>query len=286
MLTAAQMVDETTTIVSLPETYLRTKQIIDDPDAGITDIACLLNRDPGLTARLLKMANSAYFSLRATVDNTLHAVNILGPRMVHDLVLATSVTRAFSGICSSVMNMDIFWQNSIYCATLSKLLAEKRGAVNSERLFIQGLLYDVGHLVMYQWVSNACQDALLKSKSEDIPLHEVELDLIGTHYAEVGGLLLKSWGLPDSISEPVTHHATPDCEQHYYHDAVVINIASRIISSADVNTPLEDRQVNQDSNISELLNFTDRECTEVLASADQMASEMLTAIFPGHREVA
>ena len=245
MITQADtLISETTAVVSLPEIYLRIKQAIDDPDAGLCDIASILSRDPGMTARVLKVANSAFFGVVSKVDAPMVAVNLLGPQLVHDLVLATSITRAFSGINDSVMNMDVFWQNSVYCAVLCKLLAEECNALNSERLFIVGLLSDIGHLVMYHEVAGACQAALSKAHQEMCPLHDAENEIVGCNYADVGGKLLESWGLPESLCQPILFQTDPKKADGYIQDAAIANIASSIVNSESPDVPLANRELN------------------------------------------
>ena len=241
---ADELVEETTTVVSLPEVYLRVKQAIDDPDAGLCDIASILSRDPGMTARLLRVANSAFFGLAARVDNVTQAVNLLGPKMVHDLVLATSVTRAFDGLCDSVINMDVFWQNSIYRAVLCKLLAVEGGVVGNDRFFVIGLLTDIGHLPMYHAVPNTCQAALDKSLADGSPLFAAERELVGFDYAEVGGKLLRAWGLPESICQPVLFQVDPARSEGYLRDAAIARIVDEIVNSAAPDVALAEREID------------------------------------------
>jgi HD-like signal output (HDOD) protein len=286
MVQADTLVAETTTVVSLPEIYLRVKQVIDDPNTGLIDIATIVSRDPGLTARLLKIANSVFFGVRSKVENPMLAVNLLGPQLVHDLVLATSVTRAFSGVCDSVMNMDIFWQNSIYSATLCKLLAEECNVLNTERFFISGLLSDIGHLVMYQQAADSCQAALAIATQQMKPLHAVETQVVGCNYAEVGGKLLKSWGLPDSLCQPVLYQASPEKAEGYIQDAAIVHIASNIIYSIGPDVPLASRDINVEPDIWQLANISEIQCREVLKVADKSANEVLSMLFMGLSEVA
>ncbi len=286
MVQADVLVAETTTVVSLPEIYLRVKRVVDDPDAGLSDIASILSRDPGMTASLLRIANSAFFGLSSKVDNPTLAVNLLGPQLVHDLVLATSVTRAFSGVCDSVMNMDIFWQNSIYCAALCKLLAEECNVLSSERFFIIGLLFDIGHLVMYNGVADSCQAAASKALQEMLPLHVVESEVVGCNYAEVGGKLLASWGLPESLCQPVLFQACPEKAEGYVQDAAIANIASGIVCSVSPNVPLADRELNVEPDAWQLAGISEVQCRQVLKIADKSASEVLATIFPGQSEAA
>lgn len=283
---AATLVAETTTVVSLPEVYLRVKQVIDDPDAGLADVASILSRDPGMTARLLRVANSAFFGLAARVDNVTQAVNLLGPRMVHDLVLATSVTRAFDGLCDSVMNMDVFWQNSIYRAVLARLLASEGGLVDCDRFFIVGLLADIGHLAMYHAAPQPCLRALQLAQEEGVALSVAEDRLVGCHYAEVGGRLLRAWRLPESICEPVLFQSQPARADGYVRDAAIAGIVGQAVFSAGADVPLAAREIDVAAEYWRLARITQAQCEQALPAADKAAVEVLAMIFGGHSEVA
>ena len=283
---ADDLVENTRTIVSLPEVYLRIKRAIDDPDAGMCDIASILSRDPGMTARLLRVANSAFFGLAAKVDNINLAVNLLGQKRVHDLVLATSVTRVFHRLCDSVINMEGFWQNSVYRALLCKLLATEGGVIGNDRFFIIGLLTDIGHLPMYHAVPKSCLAALDKSRTGDTPLYVAERALVGFDYAEVGGKLLRAWGLPESIYQPVLCQAQPERSEGYQRDAAVARIVDEIVNSAAPDVALAERKIDIAPDYWRLAQVSELQCTQQLKIADKSAIEVLSMIFSGQSEVA
>ncbi len=278
---AQQLVQETSKLMSLPEVYLRIKQILEDPKAGMDEVAEVIARDPGIAARLLKIANSAFFGLPSKVDNVSKATNLLGADRIHDLVLSTTMTRAFSRIPEQVMNMDIFWQNSIYCAVLAQLLGKYIDRDDYDRLFLQGLLFDVGHLVMYSAVPDLCRSALSLSSMEGAPLHQVEQQLIGCDYADVGGELLHLWGLPECLYQVVRHQTSPPNAGEYDQMARVVGIARLIVDSADPDTPMSERPFELDNNSVFFPKLSEEVLHEVKKEADKNAMEALTLIFPG-----
>ena len=150
-------------LISLPDIYLRLRSVLDDPDFSMSEVADVISRDPGMTARLLRLVNSAYFGLAAKIETVTRATSLLGTQQVHDLVLATSVADTFEGMSSEVMDMQRFWRRSIHCGILSRQLANKCNVLDSERLFVAGLLRDIGHLVMYQTIPLQSQQAMEQS---------------------------------------------------------------------------------------------------------------------------
>jgi len=286
MPTAKDLVRQTSALVSLPEIYLRIKQILEDPKAGMVDVADVISRDPGLAARILKIANSAFFGFPSRVETVTQAANLLGEEKINNLVLSTTVTRAFARISEKHMNMDMFWQDSIYRAVLSQLLAKHYQEGKTERSFIQGLLADVGHLVMFQVVPDLCHSALIKSSQENTPLHRIETQLVGCHYAQVGGELLKSWELPENLWSVVRFQHDPAAADQFAPETAIVNLANEITRSADPDTPITEREFESDWIASRLSPLTEDQVNEMRKEADKGAQEALELIFPGHSMAA
>ena len=112
MKSAEELIENCSSLVSLPEVYLQVKAVIDDPESTMADLARAISIDPGMTAMVLKLVNSAFYAMPRKVETISRAVGILGMQPLHDLVLAVSVTKAFSGLSQQVMNMNIFWARS------------------------------------------------------------------------------------------------------------------------------------------------------------------------------
>ena len=96
--TPASLVRDVLDLVSLPEIYLKLRELLDSPHTTLVDVARVISVDPGLASRILRIANSAFCGFATPIDTVPHAVTLLGAQQTHDLVLATSIARAFSGI--------------------------------------------------------------------------------------------------------------------------------------------------------------------------------------------
>ncbi len=118
-----QKVVKSAQLISLPDIYLKLKELIDDPDYTMAEVALLVGRDPGMATRFLRLVNSPLYRRVRKIETVSHAVSLLGIRQVHDIVLSASVAEAFEGIQTEVMNMKKFWQRSFYCAVMTKQLA-------------------------------------------------------------------------------------------------------------------------------------------------------------------
>jgi len=222
-------------LISLPEIYLKLKGLIDDPESTMAEVALLVGRDPGMSVRFLRLVNSPLNRRSNKIETVAHAVSLLGSQQVHDIVLSASIAKAFDGMLSDVMNMKQFWQRSIYCAVTARQLARQCDEMETERLFVIGLLHDIGHLFMYLEVPEQAQAAILKARDEQRPLYQVERDLLGFDYAYLAGQVMKDWDLPKSIQVPVTCHPEPSQANHFVEEAALLHLASLLVQ-ADLDT--------------------------------------------------
>lgn len=225
-MTPKQLASEVENLFSLPEIYFQVKKTIDDPKSAIEDVADIISQDPNISARILKIVNSSFFGFATEIESIQRAISIMGLAQLHDLVLAISSTKAFRGINNNLVNMKGFWLHSVYCAAIAKSLARKCNIVDSERLFVSGILHDIGHLVIYTKLSAHAEALLQRAKTEHRPLEQLEREIFGFDYAEVGGELLKLWKLPACLYQTVHHHTQLPPENQFVLDAAIIHIAN------------------------------------------------------------
>ena len=228
MNSATEVVEQCSSLVSLPEVYLQVKKVIDDPESTMTDLSAAISIDPGMTAMVLKLVNSAFYGMPRKVETISRAVGILGMQPLHDLVLAVSVTKAFSGLSQQVMNMNIFWANSFFSGLAARELARTCFLVDSERMFVEGLLRDLGHLVLYQFLPEQAEEAMKTSANTGEPIQVSEKRIIGFDYAEVGQALVDSWKLPKNLGEAIRHQHQPSATPDYQFEAALLNIAGAL----------------------------------------------------------
>ena len=280
MTTVHELVTDSVKLFTLPEVYLRLKQVLDDPESSLSKVAEVIAHDPALTARLLRMVNSAYFGFGHKIETVSHAINMLGSQQVHDLALATAITRTFSDMPSDVLNMDKFWQDSVYCAVLARLLASRCNVLDSERLFVAGLLRDIGHLVMYQKMPQQLQQAIQRSRQEGILLSDVEKDLIGFDYAEAGSELMRIWGLPTSLQMTTQYHLTPAHAPEYELQTAIVHIASMIIGATDAHGLSADADQLIDPVAWQITGLSPESLELLIQEAGQQLAQAESLLFP------
>jgi HD-like signal output (HDOD) protein len=221
------MVEGIENLATLPAVYQRVRQVLDDPDSSISQLATVVAADAALTARLLRVVNSVYFGLMSRVDTVTRAVSMLGMQQVHDIVLASSITSMFKGMNPSSMNMTRFWSSSVMRALLARTAAELGHATDTERFFVAGLLADIGHLVMYQVQPSLAEQAQREAAEKGIALEVAERTWLECDYAEVGAALAERWQLPDHLVQAIRAQIDPGIagDDRARHDAAILHLA-------------------------------------------------------------
>ncbi len=222
---ASELVQSCTTVFTLPEIYFRVRDVVDNPDSTMDELANVLKLDPAISARLLRIVNSPLYGFPKQIDTISRAVNIVGMQAINDLVTATTVGRTFAGMPIQLMDVPKFWRKSVLCALLAGKIAKSCEINDSERFFIEGLLRDIGHFVLYQTVPQRAQSALIEAGYLETSLAEVEQSNIGCDFAEVGAELIRSWGMPVQIEQAIRCQLSPNDAGEFIIHASIVHLA-------------------------------------------------------------
>ena len=234
------LIENSVQLFSLPDIYFQISEMINDPRFSSKDIGAVISKDPALSARLLKVVNSSVYGFRSKIDRISRAVTIVGIEDLKNLVLATSVINKFSDIPSELVDMTGYWLRSVRCGVIAKFLAKESSVLHQERLFLAGLLHDIGSLVFYHKLPKKSHYILLLADHNRSLVSELEQEIIGFTHADVGGSLIKSWGLPDSIYESVMHYLSPERAQAHKLDSYLISLAADLTDCHQQNFTIED----------------------------------------------
>lgn len=186
-------------IFVLPDAVSKIKVLINDEATSIQDIAEVINYDPAIMSRVLQISNSALYRFPSKITTVSKAIQVIGTNAVYDLVLAYGVANAFKGV--NVIDLNRFWEQSVSCALLAKYFAEELSIKEPERLFVCGLLHNIGELVVGQLspeIAKACEFA-----TDECSQLQLQMKYLGFSYAEVSDKLLRLWDIPEAISGPI-----------------------------------------------------------------------------------
>ncbi len=230
---------------TLPGIVLELHRALDNPYAGAAHVARLLDQDPALTSRLLRLANSAsYARSGAPITSVSAAVARMGLNQVRSTCLALAVVKGLGSKRAQFDHLD-FWAHSATVAGLAGSLWNVVGnssVIRSQDAYLVGLLHDVGLLVIDQHFSREFSDMLAHREGEDAPLGPLEEEHLGIDHGAVASLLIGRWSLPAFVGEAVYHHNHPEtAPPEVARLSMVIAAAEAMCWQLDLGLPVEGR---------------------------------------------
>ncbi|MDP3875370.1 MAG: HDOD domain-containing protein [Methylobacter sp.] len=225
-------------LTSPPNIYFELQKIIANPDKSIADIGYIIEQDPALSIRLLKIVNSAFFGFSGKIVSIKHAITIIGVTELQNLVLATVIIDKFSSLPGGLLSMQEFWARSLLCALISKELCLYRGNKDSlESMFICGLLHDIGQLVFYRRIPVLARHIGLLVESSDVGETQVENNILGFDHYQTGAELIQLWRLPEIIIETIKQHNHSNYAGIFADTVLIVRTANYLCKTDIANTP-------------------------------------------------
>jgi len=235
------LVKDVSGLVSPPDICMRIFELLQSPDSSARDVGDVIMRDANLTARLLKIVNSPFYNFPRRIDTVSRAIAVVGTRDLYNLVVAVSAVRTFSNLATDLVSMDTFWRHSLFTALAARDLAQHCQVLHPERLFVAGMLHDLGSLVLYHRLPELSRDLLLVAGGDEGRLYEAELDGLGFGHPELGGLLLELWNIPDSLQSAVRHHHRPEAaDTENRLEAAILHVSESLANQSGVGGFCED----------------------------------------------
>lgn len=233
---ASNILERLGELPSLPSVYHRAREAMDDPHGSLEVVARIIEADPALTVRVLRVANSALYGLPARVDSVLRALTVIGTAETRNLILATSIISVFQDLPLGAVSMRSFWEHSIACGIAARAIARRTGLQEAEHYYLAGLLHDIGRLPLFILEPHAMSAILLAHRDRKGHLWELEQPLFGTTHALIGAALLERWDIPAMYcSAAALHHGAP-ADHSWPAEAAVTHIADLIVNSLRIGT--------------------------------------------------
>jgi HD-like signal output (HDOD) protein len=244
-----ELLDDVEGLVSPPDVCMRLFELIHAPNTGAKEIAAVVGVDPNLTARLLRIANSSFYNFSRKVDTVSRAVTIIGNAELYQLVLSISTVKTFTNIPNELVRMETFWHHSVYTGLLSRALAIRANVLHPERLFVAGLMHDLGSLVLYHQRPDAMRDILMIAEGDEEVLYQAELERFRFSHASVAGHMMTRWQLPDALVEAVNWHHQPEQADLAATEAHILYLANHLVNESErgnfMGMPKADIQISK-----------------------------------------
>lgn len=193
-------------ISTLPQVAIQVMEVAGNPNSGAADLKRVVENDPALSARVVKMVNSAAFGLRNKIDNLHQAISYLGLNQVRNLAMTASVSEVFRKESSFGCYRRVgLWRHLVSVGVCARLVASRCGLNNFEDAFLAGLLHDIGIILEDEHMHEVFRQ-VIDHVSEERSLIEVEMALLGYTHANVGDRVADGWRFPPAIRAAIKHH--------------------------------------------------------------------------------
>jgi HD-like signal output (HDOD) protein len=255
---------------TLPDTCVRLREKIDDPRASADDIGAIISVDPSLSAKVLKLANSALFRFPSQIETVPKALGVIGGEAAYNISIAETANIAFQKFKDAPIDFNAFWHQAVMFGLVAKSMAQQAQLRGSERFFALGILQALSELLVAIKFENKYERYLADQR--------IILPLIKQHeyfnftFAQCSGHICEAWGLPESLTNPLQRQCFPPTERLNQVDSVMY--ASMALLYADsVEIKLNDLpRINEqaletlelsDEDYDMVLNFAKLETTKI-----------------------
>tara|TARA_R110002096_G_scaffold16898_9_gene57924 strand:+ start:42908 stop:44218 length:1311 start_codon:yes stop_codon:yes gene_type:complete len=215
-----EIVGELDALPMRPGIYDELTTALADPRTSMHAVGTIVEQDPGMSAKVLQMVNSAFFGTTVSVTNVQQAVTFLGLPQIRQLLLVLEVFEAFDEPQDKKLryySMEYEREHALLTAKIARELVEPEFV---DHAFTAGVLHDIGKLVLASHMTERFAECFHRCLLEDRPIEEIEREELGTTHAEIGAYLLALWGLPDPVVEAVAFHHDPERVQHDSFDVI------------------------------------------------------------------
>lgn len=219
-----------TKLPSPPAIAIRILDVVRKNEPSFQELARIISADPALTAKLLKVSNSAIYSLPNKINTIEMALSVLGVDVVKNIALSFVISKDLTGSSDSKFNFDLFWKRAVTAAVGAELLA-KLLRIHSKDVFVCALLQDIGVLLMYLCRRDDFLRVLDEREASSEPLHLIEKKVFGLDHQEIGAELLEDWGLSEAIFQPIRfHHNLELAPKEYRALAQILGLSGMLAS--------------------------------------------------------
>lgn len=201
---------ESPSLPTLPTVAYKLISISSNEEIGMKDIADLISKDASLSAKVLKIANSALYNLPCKISTIHQAASRLGMNAIRNLTLSFSFLSVKAKSKKDVFNYEKYWERSLSNAVAAKLIMAEIVKSDWEEIFIAGLLQDIGELIIALSLPQQYEQVLLEASHSGKDIVEIEQQIIGADHACIGYEIAKNWGFPTQLLTPIQYHHCPE----------------------------------------------------------------------------
>ncbi|MBU1023016.1 HDOD domain-containing protein [bacterium] len=219
----------------LSEVVSRCMTMLSDPNSSIRDLTELISKDQSITAKIIRIANSAFYGYSRQIKTLSEAIVILGFRQIRTLLItASSANHLSCKVEGYMIAQGDLWKHSYAVAFTSGLISRLTNIGQSDEIFTVGILHDIGKLVLGNHLKGSYREIISLTQDKNVNFAVAEEQILGIHHAEVGGLILAHWNFPEVMTESVRMHHHP-LDAHEISDQVgMLNLADNWVRESGI----------------------------------------------------
>lgn len=267
-----QIVRGVNDLPALPHVALQIMRMVEDPNTSAQDINSVIIQDQSLTAKVLRLANSAFYGYPRRISTVTDAIILLGFNTVKSLVMAASVSEVMSReMAGYALAPGELWRHSQATAMTARLLARKVRYRNPDVAYIAGLLHDIGKVILNQYLQGAYKEVIQEMQQGRMDFVTAEHLILGFTHAEVGARVAEKWNLPPELVEPIAYHHNPQLAVNDERLTAIVHVADAICMMMGIGLGVDGMSYPLAQSALNVLNLKASEVEEML--------ETLTDVF-------
>jgi putative nucleotidyltransferase with HDIG domain len=278
-----KIIDGTKTLIAPPDVWFRFNEAVNTPSTTIQDISEIIRTDPSLVANVLKVVNSPYYGIRSKVDTISRAISIIGLDDLYNIITSIVAVNSFAKIATDLVKPATFWRHSFCTAILAKKIARNCNVLHTERLYVAGLLHDIGSLLLYAKYPAESEEIIRKSAGDEEIHYRTEKEMLGFTHADIGAELLAQWGLPDALTKTIRMHHEPCLQEDIVLDACIIHLANALSNCYILGTYLEklpETTNEPDACIWNYVSLSDEQKENIYDGLDEELADAISILIP------
>ena len=242
-----KLVSQMDRLPSIPSLYTEIVEAFQNPEVTLEEVGGIIAKDIAMTAKILKLVNSAFFGLKRRVTNPTEACTFLGLDTIRSLVLSINAFSQFESVALQKFSLSALWSHSMDTAAAAKTIARLQNADQkvADESFVAGMLHDTGKLVLAANFSERFNQVLQLVCQEKLEPAAAEEQVFGANHADIGGYLLGLWGLPVPVVEAIAlHHCPSRGTQKSFSPLIAVHVANALVHQKQANGDTSSSQVD------------------------------------------
>jgi len=273
-MTLEALIEKVDDIPAFPQTVINIMALLKEPRSAAVDIEREVMKDQGLTTKLLKMANSAFYSGRRQIKTVADATVLLGFDTVQSLVLASTVGKVMEKELKGYSyERNALWRQSQISAIMARTIAKKAKYANPDIAYTAGLLKDVGKVILDEYVHESYQEILTKISNEVMPYVAAEEEILGFNHGQVGARIVEKWNLASELVDAIEFHHKPFQSIDNIELVSIVHISDGLVMMMGIHEGIDTLGHEFFTDAVKILNLDESDLNQIMMDVEKIVSE-------------